>query len=149
MSENALVMSRVGTNDDSPLTDTELHYLRSEHVYDAFKVVIGHGGSPDSGALPVLYFGDIAWNFGMAVDITRLLRFAHMPDILVVGVGSRTADDDENERLRGRDFTPSVDPASAGTDPEMTGGADRFLAFLRDELRPWANTTTLHPHTAP
>jgi predicted alpha/beta superfamily hydrolase len=124
-------------NDLSPLTDTEVHYLGSEHVGDEFKVVIGHCGSPDSGALPVLYLGDIAWNFGMALDITRLLRFADFPDILVVGVGYRTADDDENDRLRGRDFTPSVDPAIAGTDPTMMGGADRFLAFLREELRPW------------
>ena len=119
-------------NDLSPLPNTEVHYLGSEHVGDEFKVLIGHCGSPDSGALPVLYFGDIAWNFGMAVDIIRLLRFEHLPDILLVGVGYRTADDDENERIRGRDFTPS-----AGTDNAMTGGADRFLAFLRDELKPW------------
>src|SRR5262245_62975058 len=73
----------------------------------------------------------------MAVDIIRLRRYAHIPDLLVVGVGYRTPDDDENERLSGRDFTASVGPASEGFDPALTGGADRFLGFLRDELRPW------------
>lgn len=128
-------------NDASPLTDTEVHYLRSEHVDDEFKLVIGHCGSSDSSAHPVLYLGDIAWNFGMAVEIIRLLRFTKsVPELLVVGVGYRTTDVDELETLRCRDFTPSVDLASGYTDPAMMGGADRFLAFLRNELRPWVES---------
>ena len=125
------------SNDDSPLTDTEVHYLRSEHVGDEFKVLVGHSGSSTSGPRPVLFMGDAWANFGTAVEIIRLLRFMEsVPDILVVAVGYRTTDMHEIEVLRCRDFTPTADPASGYTDPAKVG-AGRFLAFLREELKPW------------
>jgi hypothetical protein len=37
-------------NDDSPLPDTEVHYLSSEHVGDEFKVLVGHCGASESAA---------------------------------------------------------------------------------------------------
>ncbi len=125
------------TNDESPLPDTEVHYLRSEHVGDEFKVLVGHCGSSDSAPSAVLFMGDTWANFGTAVETIRLLRFTDVvPPLLVVGAGYRTTDMGEIEELRRRDFTPTADPASGYTDPAKVG-ADRFLAFLRDELKPW------------
>jgi predicted alpha/beta superfamily hydrolase len=67
-------------------------------------------------------------HFGTAVEVVRLLRLTEVvPPLLVVGIGYRTPDLGEIFRLRHRDFTPTVDG----------GGADRFLAFLRGELKPW------------
>ncbi len=67
-------------------------------------------------------------HFGIAVEVVRLLRLTEVvPPLLVVGIGYRTTDLGEIFRLRHRDFTPMVDG----------GGADRFLAFLRNELKPW------------
>ena len=127
------------SNDESPLPDTEVHYLRSEHVGDEFKILVGHCGSSESAPPPVVFLGDPWANFGTAVEIIRLLNLGdHVPALLVVCVGYRVATIEENFDLRYRDFTPTVDSIRYPTDdPATMGGAGRFLAFLRDELKPW------------
>ncbi len=76
-----------------------------------------------------MFFGDTWMHFGTALEVARLLRLTEVvPSLLVVGVGYRTTDLGEIFRLRHRDFTPTVAAES---------GADRFLAFLTDELKPW------------
>jgi len=45
----------VSDNDLSPLADTEVHYLRSEHVGDQFKIFIGHCGESRTAPPAVLY----------------------------------------------------------------------------------------------
>ncbi len=126
------------SSDDSPLPDTEVHYLRSEHVGDEFKILIGHCGSPGSTPPPVVFMGDPWANFGTAVEIIRLLNVGgHVSAMLVVAVGYRVATLEANFDLRARDFTPTVALATGYTDPTMMGGADRFLAFLVEELKPW------------
>ena len=98
------------SNDDSPLPDTEVHYLRSEHVGDEFKVLVGHCGSSEPAARPVLFMGDGWANFGTAVETIRLLRFTEVvPEMLVVAVSYRTTDMAEIDDLRCRDFSPTVD----------------------------------------
>jgi predicted alpha/beta superfamily hydrolase len=125
-------------NDASVLPDTEVHYLRSEHVGDEFKVLVGHCGSIGAASSPVVFLGDTWANFGTAVEIMRLLRLAKLvPPLLVVGIGYRAATVQENFDLRCRDFTPSVDLTGGVTDATMMGGASRFLAFIADELKPW------------
>jgi uncharacterized protein len=125
-------------NDESPLTDTEVHYLRSEHVGDEFKISIGTCGVAGSLPRPTLFLGDPSLQFGTAVEMIRLLNlFERVPPILVVGVGYRTTSDAETEDLRSRDFTPTIDARYVGDDPGTMGGADRFVAFIRDELKPW------------
>jgi predicted alpha/beta superfamily hydrolase len=131
--------ARMISNDESPLPDTEVHYLRSEHVGDEFKILIGHCGSSDSGPPPVLFVSDAACLFGTAVEIVRLLNMMeHLPPLLVVGIGYRVATIQETLELRNRDFTPTVDPNLTGTATwSLMGGASNFLGFLRDELGPW------------
>lgn len=126
-------------NDDlSPLPGTEVHYLRSEHVGDEFRVVVGHCDASESAPASVLFLGDTWANFGTAVEITRLMRLTGVvPPLLVVGVGYRTADLADVWNLRARDFTPSVPLGPGFEDASMMGGADRFIAFLHDELKPW------------
>ena len=126
-------------NDESPLPDTEVHYLHSDHVGDDFKILVGHCGSSEP-ASHVLYLGDAAYNFGTAVDIVRALApCADIPPVLVVAVGYRAATLGSNEPLRFRDFTPSVDSSWPTPVPYAFGGAAHFVAFLRDELKPWVN----------
>jgi hypothetical protein len=123
------------SNDESPLPDTEVHYVRSEHVGDEFKVLVGHCESPAPAPEAVLFMGDTWANFGTAVEIVRLMRFTEVvPPMLVVGTGYRTTDIGEIEDLRCRDFTPTADPAGGYTDPAKVGAA-RFLSFLRDEAQ--------------
>jgi uncharacterized protein len=126
------------SNDVSPLPDTEVHYLRSERVGAEFKILVGHSGSSGSAPIPVLFMGDAWANFGTAVETIRLLNDAgDLPPLLVVAVGYRVAKIEDNYPLRSRDFTPTVDRDSGNTDPLMMGGASRFLAFFRDDLKPW------------
>jgi predicted alpha/beta superfamily hydrolase len=125
-------------NDRSPLPDTEVHYLRSEHVGDEFKILVGSCGASESAPPNVLFMGDPWANFGTAVEMIRLLNGAgDLPPLLVVGAGYRVAKIEDNYPLRSRDFTPTADPAWGFADTTMMGGAARFLAFLRDELKPW------------
>lgn len=127
-------------NDVSPLPDTEVHYLQSEHVGDEFKVFVGRPHSSETAPPSVLFMGDPWGDFGTAVEVTRLLNFTgDLPPLLVVAVGYRVVTIEENETIpgRGRDFTPTIDLTQTWGGPGMMGGAGRFLAFLRDELKPW------------
>jgi len=127
-------------DDESPLPDTEVHNIRSEHVGDEFRVLIGHCGSKETSSPAAMFLGDPWANFGTAVEIVRLLRLMEdVPPLLVVGVGHRAPEPERVFQLRARDFTPSVAVGGSYPDPAMLGGADRFLAFLRDELKPWAH----------
>ncbi len=122
----------------SPLPGTEVHYLRSGHVGDEYRIVIGHCQAPDVAAEAVLYLGDTWANFGTAVEIVRLMRLSEVvPPLLVVGIGYRTTELAQIWNLRARDFTPSVASGPGFEDSAMMGGADAFLAFLNDELKPW------------
>jgi uncharacterized protein len=128
------------SDDESPLAGSEVHYLRSEHVGDEFKVFVGHCGGLEGAAPVALYVSDANGLFSSAVDIVRLMQLsAHLPPILVVGIGYRMGALGETVGVRTRDFTPSADPLIARITPDVTmmGGAERFLAFIRDELQPW------------
>jgi predicted alpha/beta superfamily hydrolase len=132
-------------DDESPLSGSEVHYLRSQHVGDEFKIFVGHcGDADDEDAAPVaLYVSDANGLFASAVDIVRHMQLAaHLPPILVVGIGYRRGAIGETVGLRSRDFTPTADPLIARITPEVTvmGGAERFLAFIRDELQPWVSS---------
>jgi predicted alpha/beta superfamily hydrolase len=131
-------MPMSATSDVSPLPDTDVHFFRSDHVGDEFKIVVGHCGSSDA-ALPVpLLMGDTWMHFGTAVEVVRALRLTEVvPPVLVVGVGYRTTDLGETFRLRHRDFTPTVARSGSAAGTETPDGAGRFLAFLTDELKPW------------
>lgn len=118
-----------------------MHYLRSEHVGDEFKIFVGHCGESSGGApTPVLYVGDANGLFASAVDIVRLMQqSAHLPHMLVVGIGYRMGGIADTDVIRSRDFTPTHDELYTTVFPECTttGGAPQFLAFIRDELQPW------------
>jgi len=111
----------VAGNDESPLPDTEVHYLHSDHVGDDFKILVGHCDRSEP-APHILYLGDAAYNFGTAVEIVRLLTLnADIPPVLVVSVGYRAAALNSNEPLRSRDFTPSVDSSRPPPVPYVFG----------------------------
>jgi predicted alpha/beta superfamily hydrolase len=74
------------------------------------------------------------------VETVRLLSpVEYLPALLVVGVGYRSTIITEILDRRCRDFTPTVGSGDSGDsrDTAMAGGASGFLAFIRDELKPW------------
>ncbi|MGZ8762731.1 MAG: alpha/beta hydrolase [Acidimicrobiia bacterium] len=129
------------TNDDrSPLAGTEVHFLDSESVGDEFKIFVGHCG--DTGGPPpaVLYLSDANGLFASAVDVVRFMQLsAHLPPLLVIGIGYRMGALEETVIVRTRDLTPTFDPEFVRIFPEQTlmGGAEQFLGFIVEELQPW------------
>ncbi len=129
-------------DDRSPLAGTEVHMLPSARVGDEFKIFVGHCGDddPDGPKPAVLYVTDANGLFASAVDIVRFMQLsAHLPPLLVVGIGYPMGALAETVVVRTRDLTPTVDPGFVEIFPKQTlmGGADRFLAFIAEELQPW------------
>jgi hypothetical protein len=132
----------LSANDDSPLADTEVHYLHSDHVDAEFKIFVGHCGDTESTPPAVVYVSDANGAFASAVDTIRFMQLsAHLPPLLVVGIGYRLGGINETEVVRMRDFTPTFDKRFVRWFPDHTlmGGADAFLEFIRTELKPWVH----------
>lgn len=131
-------------NDHSPLADTEVHYLWSAQADAEFKIFVGHCGTlPTAPAASpaVLYLTDANGYFGLAVDLIRSMQLSrHLPPLLVVGIGYRAGAIAETIPVRTRDLTPTSDPAFARLFPGQPamGGAAAMLAFITEELMPWA-----------
>lgn len=138
------------------------HTLRSEAIGETFQIDVALPNAwtaSSAGPLPVIYVMDANTVFGIAAQAFRFLQNADgLPPALLVGVGyelegpSRRRGDYGG--LRTRDLTPTFDAdfheqvagrAASGVGP--AGGADRFLDFLVEELRPFiAGLYEIDPH---
>lgn len=116
------------------IPDTERHELRSKHtgrVYD-ISIALPKGYDDDNPAYPTIYVLDGQWDFKLVLALYGGLRFdMFVPDAIVVGIAAG-GDDPDHDTLRTLDYTPT-----AHADVEGSGGADRFLAFLSEELIPF------------
>ena len=136
------------------LANTQSYRLASAHVDQTFVIDVAPPpfGAPLGQPLPVVYVLDGDMTFGAASVIARALQIGPgaIAPVLVVGVGY--ADDHADQpapmALRHRDLTPSVDqryltmargaPGPMALPPTiLPGGADDFLDFLEDELKPF------------
>jgi predicted alpha/beta superfamily hydrolase len=110
---------------------TEVYDLPSRESEETYRIFVGHCG-PEPVA--TLYVTDGNGYFGMAVDAIRLMQIpALMPSLLVVAIGyPGFATLPETVDIRPRDLTPTVSSRFP-----LSGGADQFLRFLRDDLFPW------------
>ena len=116
----------------SAIGASEVHDIWSEQVDDTFRVFIGAcGDHPEV----TIFVTDGNGLFGLVVDTVRLMQIPSLlPSMLVVGIGYPGADTvADTIDVRARDLTPTA--WSAFPD---SGGADRFLGFIRDTLFDWA-----------
>lgn len=140
--------------DDSQLTlaQTEVHYLHSTAVNDEYKLFVAHPQFPVPAGqpIPVVYALDANASFGTVVDAARMLQLGReMPACYVVGIGYRMGGLFDTLGVRSRDYTPTrfrrfeeAYPRIAGWPGTLTtGGADNFLRFIREELKPWVAAT--------
>ncbi len=108
----------------SVLPDTELHLLASQEVGDTYQIRVGRPQPAEPKPASVLFLSDANLLFGTAVEMTRLYdRAGLLPPLWVIGIGYPVPGLFAHEQ-RVRDFTPN-------------GAADRFLAFIQGELKPW------------
>ncbi len=94
---------------------------------------------------PVVYVLDADGHFPLFAETARVLADAEdVPPLVVVGIGYPVASFGDTIAPRLRDYTPVADPpheelvrkvVGEGT-VVVTGGADAFLAFIEDELKP-------------
>ncbi len=132
---------------------SELHHIESQSVGDTLRVSIGLPSSYQSSEnrYPVVYALDAnAWGwFGSYTEIARVAAAVEkLPEVIVVGIGyDRPVS--EVLALRARDLTPVQSDEHDARIRELTpglpdsvvsGGADAFLAFLRDELAPFVES---------
>lgn len=113
---------------------TETALVSGEGLEYRILVSAPRGPAPDGG-FPVFYVLDGDAFFNTAAEIARMREWGRLSPSIVVGVAypSRTFYDGPR---RTRDFTPpaSVDP---DFDASELGGADKFLAFLTGNVKPW------------
>lgn len=85
---------------------------------------------------PVLYVLDGESHFALAVGMVDFLAANHrIPDMIVVSIPNTRRDRDLTPASANHDGKGGRGPAAS----ENSGGADHFLAFLADELRPWVD----------
>ena len=105
--------------------------IYSTNVMDSFKVSVslpeGYNESGDS--YPVLYTLDGDISFEMVTSIARYLELGgNIPEFIIVGIGYGALEKNSGNR-RQLDYSPTVVGSY-----ESTGGADKFLSFLQNEL---------------
>ncbi|NNE48401.1 MAG: alpha/beta hydrolase [Rhodothermales bacterium] len=82
---------------------------------------------------PVMYVLDGEVHLQGMAAVLAYYTYSHVPELIVVGVG--------NAMNRDRDLTVSEISQRNGMAMEVSGGADRFMTFLADELIPYMDRT--------
>lgn len=94
---------------------------------------------------PVVYMLDAYSSFGIMVQMARLLAFdKELPEVIIVGISSEGGSKEFNYG-RARDFTPTqIQPEKLPEEFRSTfpisGGAEKFLGFIKDELMPYVES---------
>jgi predicted alpha/beta superfamily hydrolase len=98
-------------------------------------VLLPAGYASSTKKYPVTYLMDSQWDFPLLKSIYGQQYFdGFIPEMIIVGVtwGGTKPNPDS---LRARDYTPTNEPRQP-----QSGGADKFLLFIKDELFPFIET---------
>ena len=121
------------------LPGTQLRHLHSTATgrdYDIYVSLPTDYARNPAWRYPVLYVLDGQWDFKLLMSIQGgLLYDRYVPQVMLVGITYSGTDPDYNA-LRAADYTTAAVPATPGS-----GGAPRFLAFLKNELIPFVESS--------
>ena len=127
------------------IKDTEVREIKSESVKDMvyeIHVALPSNYSESDENYPVVYYLDAYYWGGIVIETYRLLRaFNEIPPLILVGISYPDATGTEAFRYRSRDFIPTeINEQNMGeyvvASPPASGGANKFLAFMKEELKP-------------
>ncbi|MEW9552487.1 alpha/beta hydrolase [Nonomuraea sp. NPDC050783] len=131
---------------DDLLSGSEVWFVRPDHLDDVFRVCVTSNADPAGGdRVPVVIAADAELGGGALQSLVRCAAVGlDLPPLYAVSVGYPLDAVPSFGVRRVRDLTPSVwpayeraVPAMAGAPvPVVTGGADAYLAFLDEELKP-------------
>jgi predicted alpha/beta superfamily hydrolase len=121
------------------LPGTEIRFLHSRNTSAGYKLYVALPKSYDKARrdYPLVVALDADYSFALAKNVSEHLSDrGGLPEVVVVGVAY--ADEPAYRVYRTRDYTPtrSLD-GYAPQIQEHSGGAPRFLAFLKEELLPF------------
>jgi predicted alpha/beta superfamily hydrolase len=134
------------------LPPVEIRRIDSKEVGDSFeiRVMLPPMIPGERARFPVVYMADATGGFVVTESTLRLMMLADVPRFIAVGIGYPGATDFlQTVEIRGRDLTQIAMPADPA-DPAWpiagqlipavaSGGASKFLGFVRDELMPFIN----------
>ncbi len=143
------------------IPDTEVHTLRSSVTAQEYLISVAlpfHYHTRPEQTYPVIYVLDYNLYFGMVVEMVREMNLRvpfckELPDAIIVGIGYPTSGSLAESHaqvmhLRMRDFLSERDEGAEQFIQEhfpvrntvMSGGAQRFLQFIHQELTPWVES---------
>ena len=94
---------------------------------------------------PVVYMLDAYSSFGIMVQMARLLAYdKEIPEVIIVGISSEGGSKEFNYN-RARDYTPTQIfpeklPENFRSSFPISGGAEKFLGFIKEELIPYVES---------
>ncbi len=127
----------------------EVHTMVSKAVGDSFEIRVAMPPMipGETTRFPVVYLTDSHGAFIVSEDAMRLMMMGDVPRFIAVGIGNAGANGIfQALEIRTRDLTPVAVPSWGGvgipvegklTPNVMSGGADKFLAFIQSELIPF------------
>ena len=125
------------------IEQTHRYELHSDVIDENFVIDVSIPPNADK-PLPVIYLTDGNMMFPMVSSTLRLLQLGgEAPPAILVGIGYKESD--AVMALRSRDLTPTLDQTFVDTSAQqgitlpadiVPGGADAFLDFIRDEVKP-------------
>lgn len=130
------------------IRDTEVREIRSARVKDMtyeIHIALPQNYRESADSFPVVYYLDAYYWGGIVIETYRLLRaFDEIPPMILVGISYKEASSTEAHFYRSRDFIPTeVNDKNLGdfvnTPPPASGGTNKFLAFIKEELKPLIN----------
>jgi predicted alpha/beta superfamily hydrolase len=124
-------------NQQINLYNSQLTILHSKIVNDDYHIYISLPDDYDTSgkSYSVLYLLDGDVSFGMATSIARYLQIGdNIPELIIVGIGYGAIKSSSGNK-RARDYTFVQTPYTS-----QFGGANKFIAFMRDELFPYIDS---------
>ena len=128
------------------LSGTHRHLLHSEKINQTFEIDVALPYPLPDGKLPVVYVTDGGSMFPLVSISALLLQLGfELPPMIIVGIGHKVDTPLETLSLRTRDLTPTVDEAMlvemadgpmALPEGLSSGGADEFLDFIEEQVKP-------------
>ncbi|MCZ6711063.1 MAG: alpha/beta hydrolase-fold protein [Gammaproteobacteria bacterium] len=126
------------------LDRSEQYLIESKAVADTFRldVVLPIGYAESEDRYPVVYVTDSNYLLTSAAATQLAQVTDELPDLILVGIGYDVPGIPDTAQIRVRDFSPTCDERyveSASLPPRLCGGADDFIEFIQDELKPFIN----------
>ncbi|MBT4162870.1 MAG: alpha/beta hydrolase [Gammaproteobacteria bacterium] len=147
----ALILTCSTLNADEPtlvgavsLDRSEQYLFPSKAVGDSFRidVVLPILYSESETRYPVVYVTDSNYLLTSAAATQLAQATEHLPAVILVGIGYDVPSIADTSQIRVRDFSPTCDEAyikRSSLPDHLCGGADSFIEFIEEELKPFIN----------